>query len=67
MTPATSSETYETRYALPPIEEIQDTAEEILAKQERVRQLCRERNAIILAHHWFDREKSSGYTSDRFQ
>ena len=52
MTPATSSETYETRYTLPPIEEIQDTAEEILAKQERVRQLCRERNAIILAHHY---------------
>ncbi len=52
MTPATSSETYETRYTLPPIEEIRDTAEEILAKQERVRQLCRERNAIILAHHY---------------
>ena len=49
---AISSETYETRYTLPPIEEINDTAEEILAKQERVRKLCRERHAIILAHHY---------------
>jgi quinolinate synthase len=52
MNPAVSNETYESRYTLPPIEEINDTAEEILAKQERVRKLCRERNAIILAHHY---------------
>ena len=45
-------ETYENRYTLPPIEETRDTAEEILAKQQRVRQLCRERHAIILAHHY---------------
>ena len=49
---ATTRETYENRYTLPPIEEITDTAEEILVKQERVRKLCRERNAIILAHHY---------------
>src|SRR5579864_2641772 len=53
MTPvAVSNETYESRYTLPPIEEIHDTAEEILAKQDRVRKLCQERNAIILAHHY---------------
>jgi quinolinate synthase len=53
MTPvAVSSETYESRYTLPPIEEINDTAEEILAKQDRVRKLCQERKAIILAHHY---------------
>jgi quinolinate synthase len=49
---AVTSETYEARYSLPPIEEINDSAEEILAKQERIRALCRERNAIILAHHY---------------
>src|SRR6202047_4285774 len=52
MNPSVSHETYESRYTLPPIEEITDTAEEILSKQERVRKLCRERNAIILAHHY---------------
>ena len=53
MTPAAvTRETYENRYTLPPIEKINDTAEEILAKQERVRKLCRERKAIILAHHY---------------
>src|SRR5437879_9405380 len=53
MTPAAvTRETYENRYTLPPIEKINDTSEEILAKQERVRKLCRERNAIILAHHY---------------
>ena len=36
---AVTTETYESRYTLPPIEEINDTAEEILAKQERVRKL----------------------------
>jgi len=51
-TTAPSSETYESRYTLPPIEKIHDSAEQIQAKQERVRQLCRERNAILLAHHY---------------
>ena len=49
---AVSSETYESRYTLPPVEQIHDTAEETLAKQERIRELCRQRNAIILAHHY---------------
>src|SRR5260370_2485531 len=53
MTPAAvTHEAYENRYTLPPIDQINDTAEEILAKQERVRKLCRERKAIILAHHY---------------
>jgi quinolinate synthase len=43
---------FEVRYALPQVEEICDTAEEILAKQEKIRRLCRERNAILLAHHY---------------
>jgi quinolinate synthase len=53
MTPsAVASETYESRYTLPPVEEINDSSEEILAKQERVRKLCEERRAVILAHHY---------------
>ena len=40
------------RYVLPAIEPLEDTAEEIREKQERVRRLCRERNAILLAHHY---------------
>ena len=40
------------RYALPLIEELTDTPEEIAEKQERVRELCAERNAILLAHHY---------------
>jgi quinolinate synthase len=43
---------FEMRYTLPPVEEICDTPEEILAKQAKIRQLCRERNAILLAHHY---------------
>jgi quinolinate synthase len=43
---------FEQRYTLPPIETVADTAEEIRRKQERVRQLCTERNAILLAHHY---------------
>jgi quinolinate synthase len=49
---AVSSETYEGRYTLPPIEQVHDNAEATLAKQERIRELCRQRNAIILAHHY---------------
>ena len=41
MNPAgVSSEPFEARYTLPIIEEISDTADEILAKQERIRELC---------------------------
>ena len=43
-------ETFEERYTLPPIETIHDTAEEIRRKQERIRALCTERKAILLAH-----------------
>src|SRR5260370_13491971 len=53
MTPAAvTHEAYENGHTLRPIDQINDTAEEILAKQERVRKLCRERKAIILAHHY---------------
>jgi quinolinate synthase len=43
---------FEGRYTLPPIEELRDTAEEIRRKQRRVRELCVEKNAILLAHHY---------------
>lgn len=43
---------FEQRYTLPVIETMNDTAEEIRRKQERVRTLCAERNAILLAHHY---------------
>ena len=43
---------FEQRYTLPPIETVADTAEEIGRKQERVRELCAERNAVVLAHHY---------------
>ena len=45
-------ESFEARYTLPVVETIADTAEEIRRKQERVRALCAERNAILLAHHY---------------
>jgi quinolinate synthase len=45
-------EAFESRYTLPIVENITDTADEIRRKQERVRQLCAERNAILLAHHY---------------
>jgi len=45
-------ESFEQRYTLPPIETVADTAAEIRGKQERVRELCTERNAILLAHHY---------------
>jgi len=52
MTTAVIEDALAARYELPPIEEIDDTPEEIAAKQSRIRQLCRERNAILLAHHY---------------
>jgi quinolinate synthase len=52
MTTAILNEALEARYTLPLIEEVADTAEEIREKQERIRQLCVERNAILLAHHY---------------
>ncbi len=52
MASAATQEIFEGRYTLPVIEEIDDTADEIRAKQRRVRALCAERNAILLAHHY---------------
>jgi quinolinate synthase len=45
-------EPFEARYTLPIIETVEDTADEIRRKQRRVRALCVERNAILLAHHY---------------
>ena len=43
---------FDERYTLPLIEDVRDSAEETRRKQARVRQLCRERHAILLAHHY---------------
>ncbi len=51
-TQATAPLTFDERYTLPAIEQLTDTAEEIRRKQKRVRELCVERNAILLAHHY---------------
>src|SRR5271170_2011203 len=52
MPEAVMQESFERRYTLPIVETVADTAEEIRRKQERVRALCAERNAILLAHHY---------------
>ena len=52
MTTAVLDDPLSARYELPPIEEIADTPREITEKQRRIRQLCRERNAVLLAHHY---------------
>src|ERR1700728_3143918 len=44
-------ESFEGRYSLPRIEDVEDSPEEIRRKQERVRKLCAERSAIVLARH----------------
>jgi quinolinate synthase len=44
--------TFEERYTLPVIESVDDTPDQIGAKQKRVRELCTARNAILLAHHY---------------
>lgn len=43
---------FEERYTLPAVESVDDTPEEIRRKQESVRELCRRRNAVMLAHHY---------------
>jgi quinolinate synthase len=43
---------FEDRYTIPAIETVPDTAEEIRRKQKRVRELCAERKAVLLAHHY---------------
>lgn len=45
-------ENFETRYTVPPVEVLEDTAENVRKKQQRVRDLCVQRNAILLAHHY---------------
>jgi quinolinate synthase len=52
MTSAAIQEAFEERYTLPPIEAVNDTAEEIRRKQRRVRELCVQRKAVLLAHHY---------------
>ncbi len=52
MPEVTVQESFEGRYDLPLIENVEDSAEDIRRRQERVRALCRERNAILLAHHY---------------
>jgi len=52
MSSAATQISFDERYTLPPIEELKDSASEIRRKQERVRELCAERNAILLAHHY---------------
>ncbi|MGD1210219.1 MAG: quinolinate synthase NadA [Candidatus Acidiferrales bacterium] len=49
---APKTESFEERYTLPAIEAVNDSAEEIRRKQRRVRELCTERNAVLLAHHY---------------
>jgi quinolinate synthase len=45
-------ETFESRYNVPPVEVVRDTPEVVPQKQKRVRELCAQRNAILLAHHY---------------
>jgi quinolinate synthase len=49
-TAAVSRQPFDERYQLPIVENITDSPQEILRKQKRVRELCVERKAIILAH-----------------
>src|SRR5438067_13499105 len=49
MSVSVSNVAFEDRYTLPVIQTIEDSPEEIRRKQERVRGLARERNAVILA------------------
>jgi quinolinate synthase len=49
---AVMQESFEERYTLPAIEAVNDTDEEIRRKQRRVRELCAEQKAVLLAHHY---------------
>ncbi len=49
---APTVQSFEDRYSLPVVETIADSPEEIRRKQQRVRDLVKERNAILLAHHY---------------
>jgi quinolinate synthase len=52
MPEGTVQQSFEARYELPRIEIVADSPEEIRRKQERVRSLCAERTAVLLAHHY---------------
>src|SRR5579863_8432944 len=52
MPEAIMQDSFEARYTLPIVETVEDSPGEIRRKQERVRALCAERNAILLAHHY---------------
>lgn len=47
-----SPPSFEGRYTVPPVEALEDTPDQIRQKQRRVRELCAQRNAILLAHHY---------------
>ena len=49
-TAVTSIKSFDERYELPIVESIDDSPGEIARKQQRVRELCVERKAIVLAH-----------------
>src|SRR5579864_6239997 len=51
-TNAVLQDAFESRYTIPSVDIINDNADEIRGKQERVRELCIERNAVLLAHHY---------------
>src|SRR5688572_19732015 len=52
MSASASNVAFEDRYTLPVIERINDSSAAIQRKQDRVRALARERNAVILAHSY---------------
>ncbi len=43
---------FEDRYTVPEVETIADGPEEIRRKQQRIRDLCTQRKAVLLAHHY---------------
>jgi len=52
MASAVTQAVFEERYSLPIVETVTDSAAEIRRKQELIRELSAERNAILLAHHY---------------
>jgi quinolinate synthase len=52
MSVSASNVAFEERYTLPVIERIKDSSDEIRRKQDRVRHLAKQRNAVILAHSY---------------
>ncbi len=49
---ATLSDAVSPRYVLPPIEAVDEAPQAIAEKQRRIRALCAERNAVVLAHNY---------------